>query len=111
GYLRQGRGSGFRFGEKPQFREGVISRAEHRPIVQATAETERHLQLGIRHIHAVVDLDKISVDGTGRRVKARRRNLFHPMSYPAGALESSSFDVEHLEACLTPDRTAGSDIR
>ncbi len=44
GYLRQGRASGFRFREKPKFREGVISRAEHRPIVQATAEADRHLE-------------------------------------------------------------------
>src|SRR6266850_4922194 len=91
GYLSQGRGSGFRFREKPQFREGVISRAKNRPIVQATAEAERHLELGIGHVHAVIDLDKIAVDETGGRVKARRRNLLDPVSHPAGALKSSGF--------------------
>src|SRR5687767_8118618 len=83
GYLGQGRGSGFRFREKPQFSESVMSRTEHRPIIQSTTKPERHMELGILHVHAVIDLDVVTIDEAGGRVEAGRRNLLHQVGHAA----------------------------
>ena len=84
--------------------------AEDWTVIQSATKPERHVKLGVLHVHAVIDLDVVAIDKTGGRVEARRRNLFHQMGHTARAFEFSRHNIEHLEARLASDRPARGDV-
>lgn len=58
------------FSKKSELCERISPGAVNRPIIQSAPQSQRHVQLGVLHIHSMVNFDIIAIDETRRSLES-----------------------------------------